>query len=370
MKTGDLLLLLSAFLFLTSTTLAGQKTKLNQIQVLGSHNSYKEAMDAPIMAQLKQLNAKEALALDYAHVSLTKQLDLGLRTLELDVFYDPQGGKYSHPAGIKDQASFGLTAKPLDTMVMNQPGFKVMHVQDIDFRTNCATLELCLQEILDWSAKHPKHLPIAISMNAKEQAIPIRPDFVVPLRFDDAAFAALDAEILAAIPADRIIRPDDIRGQYETLETAVLAHNWPSIKAAKGKFLFILDGGKKQTDIYRQEHPSLQDRVMFATVPEGQAAAAIIFKNNPLNNQAEIQRLVKAGYLVRTRADAGTQEARKGDYSRFEAALASGAHYISTDYYQIDERFGTGYKIVLPGGKAARCNPVLEACKPKHLREK
>ena len=41
-----------------------------------------------------------------------------------------------------------------------------------------------------------------------------------------------------------------------------------------------------------------------------------------------------------------------------EAALASGAQYVSTDYVWPDERFGTGYVVDLPGDDAARCNPV------------
>ena len=51
-------------------------------------------------------------------------------------------------------------------------------------------------------------------------------------------------------------------------------------------------------------------------------------------------------------------QARAGDTSQRDAALASGAHYVSTDYVWPDERFGTGYVVDLPGDTAARCNPV------------
>jgi urease beta subunit len=61
---------------------------------------------------------------------------------------------------------------------------------------------------------------------------------------------------------------------------------------------------------------------------------------------------------VRTRADADTVEARSGDTTRRDAALGSGAHFVSTDYVFPDERFGTGYVVDLPGDTAARCNPV------------
>jgi hypothetical protein len=70
---------------------------------------------------------------------------------------------------------------------------------------------------------------------------------------------------------------------------------------------------------------------------------------------------VRSGYLVRTRADEGTQEARRGDYHRLEAALSSGAQYVSTDYYLPDKRFPTHYQVQLPGKGVARCNPVNQS---------
>ena len=63
------------------------------------------------------------------------------------------------------------------------------------------------------------------------------------------------------------------------------------------------------------------------------------------------------GYLVRTRTDADTVEARSGDTTRREAAFASGAQLVSTDYEVEDPRW-PGFVTDLPGDGAARCNPV------------
>ena len=41
------------------------------------------------------------------------------------------------------------------------------------------------------------------------------------------------------------------------------------------------------------------------------------------------------------------------------AALISGAQVISTDYYQPDPAFGTGYHVQLPGNQPGRWNPLL-----------
>ena len=66
------------------------------------------------------------------------------------------------------------------------------------------------------------------------------------------------------------------------------------------------------------------------------------------------------GYVVRTRADSPVSSAQSGDTAQREAALASGAQWVSTDYPVPGraERLGTDYVARLPGGAPARCNPV------------
>lgn len=361
-RSSLLLVLFLVFLSVFSCELPEDPSaliKINQIQAIGSHNSYKKAMDEAIMAQLMALDSNTALSLDYAHLSLTEQLDLGMRKLEIDIVHDPEGGLYSDPAGLRELEAAGIPYEPIDTAMMNRPGFKVLHVQDIDFRTNCGTLKACLREILSWSNTHPFHVPIAISFNAKTGEIPNRPDFTKPLPFSSMAFDSLDLEIVSVIPRDRIITPDDVRQDFETLEAAVRAHNWPTLERARGKFIFVLDERGEKRDNYVNGHPSLTERIMFANVPPGNPEAGFLIMNNPTRDLDTIRQLVSQGYMIRTRADAGTVEARKGDYSRLEAALKSGAQFISTDYYVPDERFGTGYKVSLPNQVIARCNPVI-----------
>ena len=82
--------------------------------------------------------------------------------------------------------------------------------------------------------------------------------------------------------------------------------------------------------------------------------------NDPVNAQQRIQRLVKAGFIVRTRADADTQQARRSDVRRRDLALSSGAQFVSTDYPESDPRL-SDYRVQLPGGIVARANPVSGA---------
>ena len=344
--------------------------KINDIQTIGSHNSYKQAIEPSLLQILQKETSRSFEDLQYAHIPISQQLeDYKLRNLEIDVVYDPQGGRYANPLGMSILRQLSIDPLQYDPDgLMKKPGFKVMHVPDIDFRSNCLTLTNCLKEIKNWSDTHPNHLPILITMNTKSEQID-KPGFVKLLPFSKIALDSLDKEILSVIPKNRIIKPDDIRGNFNTLETAVLKNKWPKLDDARGKFIFVIDEFGEKRKNYLEGHSSLRGRLMFIASGPGNPEAAIMIVNDPIKNQEKIKKLVKAGYLVRTRADADTKEARKGDYTRFKAALSSGAHYISTDYYMADKNLETGYKIGFSDKKVARCNPVTipKGCNDKIL---
>ncbi|MEA3019352.1 MAG: hypothetical protein QOI47_876 [Actinomycetota bacterium] len=91
--------------------------------------------------------------------------------------------------------------------------------------------------------------------------------------------------------------------------------------------------------------------------------------NDPVGDAAKIADLVRRGFIVRTRADVDTVQARTNDTTMRDAALASGAQLVSTDYLTPDTRFSS-YRVALPGGQVARCDPVNAppACKDAALR--
>src|SRR5262249_349326 len=144
---------------------------------------------------------------------------------------------FAHPKGLHWIAG----AAPYDTAhEMERPGFKVLHIQDIDFRSNNLTFAGTLRELRAWSEKHPDHYPIYITMNAKDDDFKLSPENR-PEKFTSAVFDRLDKEILDNLGRSHLIVPDDIRGAYPSLESAVLAGHWPTMRAARGKFIFILD---------------------------------------------------------------------------------------------------------------------------------
>jgi hypothetical protein len=327
---------------------------LNQIQVLGSHNSY-HLLPRPSLLDLLLALDPQFEGFVYQHLPLDQQFGTqAIRQIELDVFYDPLGGHYGTRKVLPLLGEDGM-APP----VMFEPGMKVFHVQEVDFETTCPTLVACLETIRDWSADNRRHLPLVVLIEAKDDAIidPANLGFVVPLPFDAAAFDALDAEIRSVFPPRKLITPDDVRGTHATLEEAVLTDGWPTLRESRGKVMFLLDNEGKQ-DTYTAGHPNLEGRVLFTNANPGDPDAAFIKRNNAIaDGVTEIPTLVQAGYLVRTRADADTVEARTGDTTTRDAALTSGAQYVSTDYPVPNPDFGTGYYVEIPGGEIARCNP-------------
>ena len=198
-----LLPLLSSLFSLLATKLP-DALPINHLQVIGSHNSYKQAIDPKLFAVLQKADSASMSRIDYEHQSLTEQLTLGLASLEIDVYADAKGGKYAHPRGL-DMAP---GQPPFDAAgAMQDPGFKVFHIQDIDFRSNCPTFRQCLQELKRWSVAHPEHPPVFITMNAKDDAIS-RPGFTAPEPFTAAVFDQLDQEIMSTLGKEYIITPD------------------------------------------------------------------------------------------------------------------------------------------------------------------
>jgi hypothetical protein len=214
----------------------------------------------------------------------------------------------------------------------------------------------CLTIIRDWSAKHPRHVPILLMFNAKDERNAARGG-IDALPFDEAAYDALDAEIRSVLAPAKLIVPDDVQGRYATLREAVLANNWPLLDASRGKFLFALDEPPAKVAVYRGKRRSLEGRVFFINTDEASPAAAYLTLNDPVRDADRIRRDVAAGFMVRTRADANTVEARANNAVPRDTALAGGAQYVSTDYLWPDPRLAGGYHVALPEGRTARCNP-------------
>lgn len=363
--------------------------KINQIQVLGTHNSYAMPVDKRLLAIVDPIlgrvttdlpaklpPAQRALfreehpndvsisdGLSYLHPDLTTQLNEGMRSLEIDVNPDPKGGNFADPAGYRLLRAHGVTdLLPFDVAAMAAPGYKVLHIPDIDFRSHCPTLKGCLTQIRGWSDAHPGHVPLFLVIEAKSADLPFLPNPTHTVPFTPALFDALDAEIVSVLGRRRLITPDDVRGSHATLNAAIRADGWPSLKAARGKIviLMITANGEASTRGYLAGHPSLKGRMAFLRAEPGEDHAAFLMFDNALVRGDQIRDYVRQGYLVRARSDIEAYEAKTNDMTRADAAFASGAQIVSTDFEHPGNAFGTSYVVRLPGGGVARRDPVLE----------
>ena len=180
----------------------------------------------------------------------------------------------------------------------------------------------------------------------------------------------IEDEITQFWPANLTITPDDVRGNALNLTGAVLDEGWPLMDECRGKAMFVLLATGDMRDLYMDERPGLVGAKMFPMfTSQGQyPGEEVIFSlTDPITDGEEITRLVEEGFIVRTRADSGGVEPDNNDTTRFEAALASGAHTIATDYPgPVD---GMEYWIDIPEGNPSRCNPVVAPiwCTPSEI---
>ncbi|HWB63886.1 MAG TPA: Ca2+-dependent phosphoinositide-specific phospholipase C [Chitinophagales bacterium] len=345
--------------------------KLNQVSILASHNSYHHRTDSAVLAFLYTLDSLQLLPsaydphqLDYDDLPISQQLeDYNIRGLELDVWNDPQGGQFYNRRAytLMNQSNKVETHIP----ALLNPGFKLLHIPDFDFNSDSYTFVEALENIKAWSDANPNHLPLFINVETEVSApgdeLSILGELTKAVPFDAAAADELDAEVKAVFGQDLkgVITPDMVRGNYTTLEDAVLAGNWPQLAKARGKVIFIVNADGSSGDVYMAGHPSLQGRAMFVYTNPGTPEAAFVLLNNPVSSLNQIKHRVAQGYIVRTMSDdQGSEQVHTGDYTQMNAAFDSWAQIVSTDYYRPDPRAGTGnwtdYQVHLPGGNVAR----------------
>lgn len=318
--------------------------RIDQLRLLGTHNSYHVAPEPFAAGLIASAAPAEAKAVDCTQAPIAEQLGrLGLRHLELDCFRDPDGGLFARPLALALAAAAGKPAVVEWREALAEPGIKVLHSPGFDFRTTVPTLRGALREVKAWSDAHPRHVPVFLLLELKSDAF--APP--APLPWTEEGFKELEATVLDVFPRERLLVPDDLRGGETTLRDAVKGRGWPAVDAHRGKVVCLLDNEGEVRDAYLEPSPVLAGRLLFASVPPDHPAAAFMKRNDPVAGHDEIRALVDDGFLVRTRVDAGLVEPARGDLSRFRRALESGAQLLSTDVPEPTGRF-PGYDVTRP----------------------
>jgi hypothetical protein len=345
--------------------------RMNQLQVIGTHNSYHRELRGPekqAYDTLVQMPGEYDRSLAYGHAAIPLQLeDQGVRGLELDLFPDPAGGLYAEP-GVRRALGLG----PLPDPAWQEPGIKTFHIVDLDYGTTCVLFVTCLGQIRAWSDANPSHVPLLVTLELKQSdERVVAAGGVRAPAWDTAQLDALDEAIRGVFEPSDLVTPDVVRREGLSLEESVRQHGWPSLADSRGRVVFLLDNEGELNDRYRAGRPSLEGRVLFTNGNPGQPDAAFVKRNDPLTEGQEIRELVEAGYLVRTRSDIPLEQVTSGDTTMLDAAINSGAQLVSTDFPSVGmaARYDSDYVARFGDGSLLRCNPINapSACQDRKL---
>ncbi|MFO0750941.1 MAG: Ca2+-dependent phosphoinositide-specific phospholipase C [Myxococcota bacterium] len=298
----------------------GSDLRLNELQAIGSHNSYHILAGPP-----------PDPAMNYQHAPLATQLDAGVRHFEIDVHRDAATG-----------------------------AVVVYHVKGLDDHTTCADLAECLGQIRAWSDSHPHHHALFVLLEPKDDIARLAADSggdpadTGELLWD-GHIADIDPIIRAAWP-DRLLTPAAVQGDAATLGAAIATRGWPRIDDTRGELVLVLnDEGALRTE-YRAAHAA-GDAPCFVFAELGDPDAAFLKADDPRGDPARLAAGLAAGLIARTRADGDTQV----DADETAAAFATGAQLVSTDYpIARDDGAHPGYRVPWPGTPEhpSICNPV------------
>lgn len=275
------------------------------VQMLATHNSY-------------HVQTSDLDEWAYTHVPLDQQAEeQGVRGFELDVNYDEDA----------------------DDLL-------VYHIALLDQGTTCVRFVDCLTTLKGWSDDHPAHHLLLTTIEMKMEVT----------QLDDPAHVLdlLETQIDEVWPAERVLTPDDVTGSEATLRDAISNVGWPTLGETRQQIMFAFDND--DWDAYTSaEFTSLAGRTVFSGADGDTTLATSAF--HILNDATDphIPEVVATGQLVRTRADSDGSAAETTDSTLRDAAYASGAHLISTDWPAPADN---GYVVAIPGGTPSRCNPV------------
>ncbi len=281
---------------------------LDQVQVKGTHNSY---------------HIEPFVALDssheYTHPPLDVQLeDFGVRAFEIDL----------HKTLLGDE-------------------LVVYHISILDQVSTCDSLVDCLATIAGWSDANPQHLPIMVWFEIKDSTggSPI----------DDLDL--VDEAILSVFDLDRLITPDFVRGDHETLRGAIEDDGWPTLGEVRGKLMFmILNGDHGAVVSYTAGFDNLDGRAMFVSTDAAdfdRPYAAVSKINNP--GSGDIALAHAARIIVASNTCAANQPESEC-FAELDDADATGPHHLMDD--RLTPKDGDTYFLDLPDGNPAQCNPV------------
>lgn len=270
-----------------------EDVRLNEIQMLASHNSYKKR-GAPLGKLFVGLgdSFEEARALNYGYQDLTTQFSLGIRSMEFD-------------------------------LRLRKTTFMLTHVPLVDNSSVAPDFSKALEEMKLYSVNNPNHMPIIILMEIKNDWMIL--DHALQT-MDQTDLEHLD-ELIKLKLGNSLFTPSEMIDDGLTLKETIQTSGWPSVESLLGKIIFVLHPGSF-TDTYASIDTTNQSQSMFIGVYHtmlDRDYASFVVHNNP--EVEVIKAMVEDGFMVRTRLD----DSLVFDEARYQQGIDSGAQILTTD---------------------------------------
>ena len=275
--------------------------RLNELQFLGTHNSYKQPINNASNFFFNAFGKSfgvEKNEFTYGKEDLTNQLNSGIRSIELDVVQIKKN----------DDISFLCCHSPI-----------------FDMNSSCLDFELALKEIRLWTRYNPYSMPISIIIHTKSDNL----FFPNAQKIDMEGLTKID-EIIDSIFGYKLLCPGDVLYGYENFQEMREDNRWPKGYKFVGKVMFILHRSEQIFDYINQDK-SFEKQKMFPSMyyddlEEYNQYASVLLMNDPFDENLHLA--VEKNFIVRTRIDC---YGSFGNGSR-EAGILSGAQILSTDY--------------------------------------
>ena len=229
--------------------------RINEIAVMGTHNSYQMAATKSNRLLMKILNIITFGDIqdktDFEMDNFTDQLEYGVRNLEIDIETTDKNGEIS---------------------------FVVSHIPILENTSSAYDFSKALEEIALWSDNNPGHLPVYLLIEPKTFVPPVN-----NLKGFSLDYALELDNIIRNTLGDRLLTPAQAKGAYATLEEMRMNNAWPTLEAAAGKIIVLLHTCNV-TSKYIALDESISSQAMFPMLGFAdidKAYASFILANSP-----------------------------------------------------------------------------------------
>ena len=278
--------------------------KLNEIAILGTHNSYQTlaTKETRFLMNIIEAITFEKFGLntfDFEMDTLTEQLEMGIRNVEIDI-------------------------ETLDKD--NKIEIKVTHNSIVDNASSAYDFTKAMEEIKLWSDNNPDHIPVIIIVEPKSFVIEVN-----GMKKFSLDYAKEVDKILENTLGDSLLTPKDMLRDYASFKEMRENDDWLTLKEAQGKILVLLHDCDV-TESYIALDESIKTQKMFPMLrydDRNESYTSFILENDAWNaDSRKAESIDECKLIVRTRAD------KYPDYSdeRYEVTENCGSQIITTDF--------------------------------------